>query len=73
MSGWVFGGGAEFGFTPNWSIGLEYDRVSLRTENYQLAGAAVGTYAFDVRVREVNLVMGRINYRFGGGPVVARY
>ena len=71
VSGWVFGGGAEFGFTPNWSIGLEYDRVSLRTANYQLAGAAAGLYAFDVHVRDINLVMGRVNYRFGG-PVVAR-
>ncbi len=29
--GWAIGGGLEYGFAPNWSVGLEYDYLGLGT------------------------------------------
>ncbi|MGM4992262.1 outer membrane protein [Tardiphaga sp. 841_E9_N1_2] len=73
--GGVVGVGWEYGFAPNWSFGIEYDRLfmgdannSFSVPNPILAGAAnrIG--------QDIDLVTLRINYRFGGpGSVVAKY
>ncbi|MCL2716431.1 MAG: outer membrane beta-barrel protein [Alphaproteobacteria bacterium] len=55
--GGVFGAGLEYGFAPNWSVGVEYNRVFSDSD---YSGA------------DINLGLVRLNYRFGG-PVVARY
>jgi outer membrane immunogenic protein len=70
--GWTVGAGWEYGITPNWIIGLEYNYAAFETKNYQLAGAAVGSYAFDARPRDIQSAVVRLSYKFGG-PVVARY
>jgi len=71
--GGTVGVGFEYGFTPNWSVGLEYDRLfmgdainTFSVVNPIVAGAAnrIG--------QDVDLLTIRLNYRFGG-PVVARY
>jgi len=71
--GATVGVGFEYGFTPNWSVGIEYDRLfmgdannSFSVSNPIVAGAAnrIG--------QDVDLLTVRLNYRFGG-PVVARY
>jgi outer membrane immunogenic protein len=70
--GGVVGVGLEFGFTPNWSVGIEYDHIFMgdRTLNFN---NAVGVLSTVDRVRQdVDMVTARVNYRFGG-PVVARY
>jgi outer membrane immunogenic protein len=70
--GGVVGVGLEYGFTPNWSVGVEYDHMFMgdRTLNFTNAAGVVSTVD---RVRQdVDMVTARINYRFGG-PVVARY
>jgi outer membrane immunogenic protein len=70
--GGTIGVGFEYGFAPNWSIGVEYDHLFMadRTINFVDAFGAVSTVD---RVRQdVDMVTARLNYRFGG-PLVARY
>ena len=70
--GGVVGVGLEFGFTPNWSVGIEYDHMFMgdRTLNFN---NGLGLLSTVDRVRQdVDIVTARVNYRFGG-PVVARY
>jgi outer membrane immunogenic protein len=68
-SGWTIGGGLEYGFTPNWSAKGEYMYASYSDSNY-LTAFAPGGVALGMDVHTVKF---GINYRFGGGPVVARY
>jgi outer membrane immunogenic protein len=73
--GGTIGIGFEYGFSPNWTVGLEYDRLfmghsnnSFSVVNPLLAGAVnrIG--------QDVDLLTLRVNYKFGGyGPVVAKY
>jgi outer membrane immunogenic protein len=67
------GAGWEYGLTANWIIGLEYNYSAFETKSYQLNGTEVGnTYTFDAKPRDIQSVVGRISYKFGG-PVVAKY
>ena len=70
--GWTVGAGWEYGITANWIVGFEYDYSAFESKNYQLAGAAVGSYAFDAKPRDIQSAVVRLSYKFGG-PVVARY
>jgi outer membrane immunogenic protein len=66
------GVGVEYGFTPNWSVAVEYDHLFMgnRDINFVVPGGVLSTV---VNVRQdVDLITARINYRFGG-PVIARY
>ena len=56
--GGTVGVGLDVGFSPNWTIGLEYNHIFLGNRD-------------DVR-QDVDMGLVRLNYRFGG-PVVARY
>jgi opacity protein-like surface antigen len=74
--GWVVGAGWEYAFNNNWSAKVEYlhmdfGRTSAVTPTppAALAGAAF-TYSHNFREDVVRV---GINYRFGGGPVVAKY
>ena len=67
--GWTVGAGWEYGITANWIVGLEYDYSQFERKTYQLAGAAVGTYAFDSKPRDIQSAVVRLSYKFGG-PVV---
>jgi outer membrane immunogenic protein len=72
-NGWTIGAGWEYGFTPNWIVGLEYNYAQFETKRYQLAGAAApATYAFDAKPRDIQSAVVRLSYKFGA-PVVARY
>lgn len=68
-SGWTVGGGIEYGFTPNWSAKGEYMYANYGNANY-LTAFVPGGIGF---AADVHTVKFGINYRFGGGPVVARY
>jgi outer membrane immunogenic protein len=72
--GGTVGVGFEYGFAPNWSLGIEYDHLFLdnRTATFATPGGLI--FATD-RIRgDADLVMGRINYRFGwGGQVIPKY
>mgnify|MGYP001156542833 CR=1 FL=1 len=72
-NGWTVGAGWEYGLTQNWIIGVEYNYAAFERKSYQLNATEVGaTYAFDARPRDIQSVVGRLSYKFGG-PVVARY
>ena len=64
-NGWTVGAGWEYGITPNWIVGLEYDYSAFETKRYQLAGAAPGVYAFDAKPRDIQSVVVRFNYKLG--------
>ncbi|UWU75455.1 outer membrane beta-barrel protein [Bradyrhizobium huanghuaihaiense] len=76
--GGAVGAGLEFGFAPNWSVGVEYDHLFMgdRDVNFYgtgVIGLAPGAFAGAARIgQDVDIGIVRVNYRFGG-PVVARY
>ena len=75
--GATVGVGLEYGFTPNWSFGVEYNHMFMGDRDIALAStgaiAPAGASIRTDRIRQdVDMVTARINYRLGG-PVVARY
>jgi outer membrane immunogenic protein len=74
---WVGGGGIEWAFDMNWSVKAEYLFLGLK-EDLPVCGVAGGSLAgvnfcsshsFDgIHTAKIG-----VNYRFGAGPVVARY
>jgi outer membrane immunogenic protein len=75
--GGTVGVGFEYGFTPNWSFGVEYDHLFMGNANNTFNGLTPLAAAFvNNRVsQDVDMVTARINYRFGGygAPIAARY
>ena len=70
--GATVGAGLEYGFTPNWSVGVEYNHIFVGSSDVNFA-TPNGTYFATDRIRgDADIVTARINYRWGG-PVVARY
>jgi outer membrane immunogenic protein len=69
--GETIGAGLEFGFAPNWSVGVEYNHIFLDDRNLTLSLAGVPVVTDRIR-QDVDMGLVRLNYRFGG-PVVARY
>ena len=66
--GWTAGGGVEYGISPNWTVkleGLYVDLGTVESTNPNGFRLEVNNTAFLGRVG--------INYRFGSGPVVAKY
>ena len=76
--GGVVGTGFEYAFTPNWSVGFEYDHLMMGGRDTLFPGIVdpllVGSVS---RINQnVDMVTIRFNYRFGGygyGGPVARY
>jgi outer membrane immunogenic protein len=66
------GVGFEYGFTPNWSAGLEYDHLFMGNANNSFSCYAGCAAALNTIGQSVDMVTVRVNYKFGG-PVVARY
>jgi outer membrane immunogenic protein len=73
--GGAVGVGGEYGFTPNWSVGLEYDHLFMGNSNNSFSVAnPIVAGAVNRISQDVDMVTIRFNYRFGwGNPVVARY
>lgn len=74
-TGWTVGGGVEVGLDPNWSVKFEYNYIDLGSKTYTFAYVPPSTLpneTWDLDQR-IHIVKFGINYRFGGGPVVARY
>ena len=70
-TGWTVGAGIEYGIAPNWSIAAQYNFIDFGDKNVTFTG---GGFNFTDSVdQQVHLATVRLNYRFGGGPVVARY
>lgn len=70
--GGVAGVGLEYGFTPNWSVAVEYDHLFMGDHTLTLTNAAGLASTVDRIRQDVDVATVRLNYRWGG-PVVARY
>ena len=75
--GGTVGTGFEYGFAPNWSVGIEYDflfRVS-DSNTFLTPGLAPVTAITTNTRSDVNMITARINYRFswGSAPIVSKY
>jgi outer membrane immunogenic protein len=70
--GGTVGAGAEFGFAPNWSAGVEYDHMFMGTQTTTFTTPAGPIFGYDRIRQDVDLVTVRVNYRWGG-PVIAKY
>ena len=70
------GAGIEYGFIPNWSMGVEYDHLFMGTQTFAFSATGNGPVVVTpptYRIRQdVDLVTLRINYVFGG-PSIAKY
>ena len=75
--GGVVGVGFEYGFAPNWSVGLEYDHLFMGDANnsFSIVNPNVVGVLNSRVTQDVDMVTLRINYRFGGygAPIAARY
>ena len=74
--GAAVGVGWEYGFTPNWSFGIEYDHLFMGDSNNSFTARDPRIVGFlNNRItQDVDMLTVRFNYRFGGAnPVVARY
>jgi outer membrane immunogenic protein len=70
--GGTIGVGLEYGFAPNWSVGLEYDHLFLQDQTSNFTTPAGVAFGRDNVRQDVDLVTARLNYKFGG-PVIAKY
>ena len=70
-AGWAAGAGIEYGFASNWSVKAEYLHIDLGSATCGVGNCSI-TSAANVPLRAELFRVG-LNYRFGGGPVVARY
>jgi len=63
--GGALGAGAEYGFSPNWSAGIDYVHGFLGTRSYDMAAVnGTGVYA-SMRTRQsLDMVSLRVNYSF---------
>jgi len=72
----MFGTGVEYAITGNWSAKVEYDYLDFGTHRERLPGFTVlnAGVPIDVDIRQrIHLVKFGVNYRFGWGPIVARF
>ena len=74
--GGALGVGFEYGFTPNWSAGLEYNHLFMGDSNntFSVVNPIIAGAANRIS-QDVDMVTLRVNYRFGWGspPVVSKY
>jgi outer membrane immunogenic protein len=70
--GAAIGVGFEYGFTPNWTAGIEYDHLFMGNANNSFSVPAGAAAVVNRISQDVDMFTVRVNYKFGG-PVVARY
>jgi len=72
-SGWTVGTGIEWAFLAGWSAKIEYDYIDFgrRTVDFNpVLGIVPVNLDIDQRISEVKF---GLNYRFGAGPLMAKY
>jgi outer membrane immunogenic protein len=68
------GAGLEYAFAPNWSIGVEYNHIFEDRHNATFVTPAGVIIAGDRAGGDTDMILGRLNYKFGfGAPIAARY
>jgi outer membrane immunogenic protein len=66
-SGWLAGGGIEWGFAPNWTARLEYDFLGLSSQSYTVTAPSlplINGDVFTISNRDVQTLTLGINYLF---------
>jgi outer membrane immunogenic protein len=75
--GGALGAGFEYGFAPNWSVGVEYDHLFMGNANnsFSVVDPRLAGVLNDRISQDVDMVTLRVNYRFGGygAPFAAHY
>jgi outer membrane immunogenic protein len=71
--GATVGVGFEYGFTPNWSAGIEYDYLMMGNANNSFSLPAPLAAASNSISQNISMFTVRLDYKFGGPGVVARY
>ena len=71
--GGTVGAGLEFGFAPNWSLGVEYDHLFMGTRNINLNDPTGAFFQTESISQDVDIGLVRLNYRFGGWGAPTRY
>ena len=66
--GWTAGAGVEYAFAPQWSAKLEYNYMDFGSRTVSFAPG----FSTDID-QQVHAVKLGVNYKFGGGPIMARY
>src|SRR6516162_4632990 len=68
--GGAIGTGLEFGFAPNWSVGVEYNHLFMGSRTVSFPLVTTGTLSrIDNIKQDVDMGTLRVNYRWGG-PVI---
>ena len=62
-SGWLLGGGLEYGFDTNWSAKVEFDYIGLRSWSWNSTLFPNETFTASRNISEFKV---GLNYRFGG-------
>ena len=70
--GGMVGVGVEYGFAPNWSVGVEYNHLFMQDRTYTFTTPAGAFFGTDRIGQDIDLVTARLNYKFGG-PMIAKY
>jgi outer membrane immunogenic protein len=70
--GGTVGAGLEFGFAPNWTVGIEYDHIFLGDRTIAFVAPGAVAFGSDRISQDVDMGLVRVNYRFGG-PVIPKY
>jgi outer membrane immunogenic protein len=70
--GGTIGVGLEYGFAPNWSVGVEYDHLFMQDRTSSFTSPAGLAFGSDRIRQDVDLVTARLNYKFGG-PIIGKY
>ena len=69
--GGTIGAGLEYGFAPNWSVGVEYNHIFLGGHDQNLNNGGVIVQSDHIK-QDVDMGLVRLNYKFGG-PILAKY
>ena len=70
--GGVIGTGIEYAFSPNWSVGFEYDHLFMGNPSITFPASGNAVSRVDNIHQDVDMGTVRLNYRWGG-PVIAKY
>jgi outer membrane immunogenic protein len=70
--GGTVGVGVEYGFAPNWSVGVEYDHLFLGKQSNNFVTPGGLAFGSDSIRQDADIFTARVNYKFGG-PLVARF
>jgi outer membrane immunogenic protein len=69
--GGTVGAGLEYGFAPNWSIGIEYDHIFLGGRTVELTSVPGGAAFQSDRIgQDVDIGLFRVNYKIGSPGIV---